>query len=305
MKVPTVDTELRQIPGMGHQMRALVTAMERPQTPVMGHQRKAPTLTALQHLVAMGPRMKAQMMATGHPPKVLTLTVHLRLVAMVLPMRVRMMGMVRLQMMAMEHQARAPMTDTEHRQIRDMEHLQKVLTQGMALLLRVVMEHQRILAMGHQVKVLTTVMEHHQRVLTMAMEHPLTLATGPPRRAQTTATVHHQILAMGHQRKVPTQAMARHHKAMVLQHRVLTLGTGLLHEEMAEERIREAGGRADGKATREGEKVEAHLQVMQVQHHHQPTVPQLTLGMEPPQATRILAMEPQHRALTHHMVLHH
>ena len=115
MKVPTVDTELQQIPAMGHQMRALVTAMERLQTPVMGHQQKVPTLTALQHLVAMGPQMKAQMMATGHPPKVLTLTVHLRLVAMELPMRVRMMGMVHLQMMVMEHQVRAPMTDTEHR----------------------------------------------------------------------------------------------------------------------------------------------------------------------------------------------
>ena len=82
MKVPTVDTEHRQIPAMGHQTRGLVTAMERPQTPVMEHQRKAPTLTALQHLVATGPQMKAQMMATGHPPKVLTLTVHLHLVAM-------------------------------------------------------------------------------------------------------------------------------------------------------------------------------------------------------------------------------
>merc|ERR1719471_1693518 len=126
------------------------------------------------------------------------------------------------------------------------------------------MEHQRILAMGHQVKVLTTVMEHHLRVLTMAMEHLPTLATGPPRRAQTTATVHHQILAMGHQRKVQTQAMAHHHKVMVPQHRVLMRGTGLLHEEMAEKRIREAGGRAAGKATRKGKKVEAHLQVMQV-----------------------------------------
>merc|ERR1719471_2316320 len=177
---------------------------------------------------------------------------------MVLPMRVRMMGMVRLRMMVMEHQVRAPMMD---------------------------MEHQRILAMGHQVKVLTTVMEHHLRVLIMAMEPPPTLATGPPRRAQTTATVHHQILAMGHQRKVQTQAMARHHKAMVPQHRVLMRDTGLLHEEKAEKRIREAGGRAAGKATREGEKVEAHLQVTEVQHKAQ------TLAMVPPLRVQRLVME--------------